>query len=185
MTLFKCYTHTLNSSANISLFSGDGYTARPWGSSLFLPTDFLTITVSPRPPSSVSKINTFGKIARVRQRERGGGKSSFTGENPKMNVVYFSDSLGTVWVRISSIFGVGDRLVSSTILYILCLRGWSLGGLPTLDKGTCHHRSTTTVFWGNIEHIYLNSHQLDKQTLHKEDALFIATYQLLPLVTTL
>lgn len=45
--------HTLNSSANSCLFSGDGYTARPWASSLFLPTDFFTNTVSPRPPSSI------------------------------------------------------------------------------------------------------------------------------------
>lgn len=51
--------HTLNSSANIFLFSGDGYTARPWGSSLFLPIDFFTITVSPRPPNSVRRNKRF------------------------------------------------------------------------------------------------------------------------------
>lgn len=51
----KVMSLTLNSSWNISLFSGEAYTARPSGRSLLRPKAFFTKTVSPRPPSSTNK----------------------------------------------------------------------------------------------------------------------------------
>lgn len=43
------------SSSNSFLFSGDAYTASPWGRSLLRPTDFFTETRSPRTPISVNE----------------------------------------------------------------------------------------------------------------------------------
>lgn len=112
----KCQTlnllHTLNSSANICLLSGDGYTARPWGRSLFLPTDFFTNTVSPRPPSSVRKERWQKRIF------RNADKHLTADIHAKLHGFshFWRHSLGTVWVRMSSIFSLGACLVSSTNL---------------------------------------------------------------------
>lgn len=112
--------HTLNSSANICLFSGDGYTARPSSSSLFRPNDFFTNTVSPRPPSSVRTQREIWVVKKTKPKKKINhplkyftASSIFDLENALKILTWYCLSQNELHLLIGSVFGVFNQLVDS------------------------------------------------------------------------